>query len=146
MAPDGRTNSWLMIRMISSHRSLENGLSTSDFISNEIHENTHMYDRFTVVNTQNVHTYFVSGWQKKPKLIALADATCYVQFYQATARPGLKEMTHWYSGGRFKESFLSNGFHIIYSIILPWIISVYVPFHQMSFERHLTFIRDKILV
>ena len=25
-------------------------------------------------------------------------------------------MTHWHSGGRFKESFLSNGFHIIYSI------------------------------
>ena len=99
----------------------------------KMHENTHMYDTFTVVSTQNVRMYFVSGCQKKLRLIELAVATCYLQFCRATARPGLEEMTHWHPGGRFKESFSSNGFHNIYSIILSRIISRYVSFHQMSF-------------
>ena len=107
--------------------------SSSNFISNKIHENTHMYNTFTVVNTQNVHMYCVSGCQKKPRLIELAAATCYLQFCPVTAFPGREEMTHWHPGCRFKESFSSNGFHTIYSIILLWIISGYVPFHQMSF-------------
>ena len=77
--------------------------------------------------------YFVSGCQKKLRLIELAAATCYLQFCRATARTGPEEMTHWHPGGRFKESFSSNGFHNIYSIILSRIISRYVPFHQMSF-------------
>ena len=59
---------------------------------------------------------------------------------------GPEEMTHWHPGGRFKESFSSNGFHIIYSIVLLRIISRYLPFLQMSFWCHLTFIRNKILV
>ena len=99
----------------------------------KIHENTHMYNTFTVVSTQNVRMYFVSGCQKKLRLIELAAATCYLQFCRATARPGPEEMTHWHPGGRFKESFSFNGFHNIYSIILSRIISRYVPFHQMSF-------------
>ena len=99
----------------------------------KIHENAHMYNTFTVVSPQNVRMYFVSGCQKKLRLIELAAATCYLQFCRATARPGPEEMTHWHPGGRFKESFSSNGFHNIYSIILSRIISRYVPFHQMSF-------------
>ena len=71
--------------------------------------------------------------RKKPRLIELAAATCYLQFCRVTAFPGPEEMTHWHPGCRFKESFSSNGFHTIYSIILLWIISGYVPFHQMSF-------------
>ena len=35
---------------------------------------THMYNTFTVVNTQNVHMYCVGGCQKKPRLIELAAA------------------------------------------------------------------------
>ena len=112
----------------------------------KIHENIHMYNTFTVVSPQNVRMYFVSGCQKKPRLIELAAATCYLQFCRATARPGPEEMTHWHPGGRFKESFSSNGFHYIYSIILSRIISRYVPFHQMSFWWYITFIRNKILV
>ena len=99
----------------------------------KIHENTHMYNTLTVVSPQNVRMYFVSGCQKKLRLIELAAATCYLQFCRATARTGPEEMTHWHPGGRFKESFSSNGFHNIYSIILSRIISRYVPFHQMSF-------------
>ena len=99
----------------------------------KIHENTHMYNTLTVVSPQNVLMYFVSGCQKKLRLIELAAATCYLQFCRATARTGPEEMTHWHPGGRFKESLSSNGFHNIYSIILSRIISRYVPFHQMSF-------------
>ena len=99
----------------------------------KIHENTHMYNTLTVVSPQNVRMYFVSGCQKKLRLIELAAATCYLQFCRATARTGPEEMTHRHPGGRFKESFSSNGFHNIYSIILSRIISRYVPFHQMSF-------------
>ena len=99
----------------------------------KIHENTHMYNTLTVVSPQNVRMYFVSGCQKKLRLIELAAATCYLQFCRATARTGPDGMTHWHPGGRFKESFSSNGFHNIYSIILSRIISRYVPFHQMSF-------------
>ena len=99
----------------------------------KIHENTHMYNTLTVVSPQNVRMYFVSGCQKKLRLIELAAATCYLQLCRATARTGPEEMTHWHPGGRFKESFSSNGFHNIYSIILSRIISRYVPFHQMSF-------------
>ena len=99
----------------------------------KIHENTHMYNTLTVVSPQNVRMYFVSGCQKKLRLIELAAATCYLQFCRATARTGPEEMTHWHPGGRFKESFSSSGFHNIYSIILSRIISRYVPFHQMSF-------------
>ena len=83
----------------------------------KIHENTHMYNTLTVVSPQNVRMYFLSGCQKKLRLIELAAATCYLQFCRATARTG-PEMTHWHPGGRFKESFSSNGFHNIYSIIL----------------------------
>ena len=32
------------------------------------------HNKFTVVNTHNVHMYCVSGWQKKPRLIELAAA------------------------------------------------------------------------
>ena len=54
----------------------------------KIHENTHMYNTLTVVSPQNVRMYFVSGCQKKLRLIELAAATCYLQFSRATARPG----------------------------------------------------------
>ena len=40
----------------------------------KIHENTHMYNTFTVVSTKNVCMYFVSGCQKKLRLIELAAA------------------------------------------------------------------------
>ena len=79
----------------------------------KIHENTHMYNTSTVVCPQNVCMYFVSDCQKKLRLIELAAATCYLQFCRATARPGPDKMTHWHPGGRFKESFSSNGFHNI---------------------------------
>ena len=36
---------------------------------------THMFNTFTVVNTQNVHMFSVSGCQKKPRLIELAAAS-----------------------------------------------------------------------
>ena len=50
--------------------------SSSNFISNKIHENTQMFNTFTVVNTQNFHMNCVSGCQKKPRLIELAAARC----------------------------------------------------------------------
>ena len=40
----------------------------------KIHENTHMYNTLTVVSPQNVRMYFVSGCQKKLRLIELAAA------------------------------------------------------------------------
>ena len=42
----------------------------------KIHENIHMYNTFTVVSPQNDRMYFVSGCQKKPRLIELA-AKCH---------------------------------------------------------------------
>ena len=107
--------------------------SSSNFISNKKHENTHKYNTFTVVNTQKVRMYCVSGCQKMVRLIELAAATGYLQFCHATAGPDPEEMTPWHPGGRFKESSSSNGFHNIYSVILLRIISRYMPFHQMSF-------------
>ena len=43
----------------------------------KIHENTHMYNTLTVVSPQNVRMYFVSGCQKKLRLIELAAAMLY---------------------------------------------------------------------
>ena len=48
--------------------------NSCNFISNKIHENTHMYNTFPVANTRNVHLHCVSGCQKKPRLIELAAA------------------------------------------------------------------------
>ena len=48
--------------------------NSSNFISKKIHENTHMYNTFTVVSTQNVRIYVVSGCQNKLRLIELAAA------------------------------------------------------------------------
>ena len=53
----------------------------------KIHENTHMYNTFTVVSTQNFRMYFVSGCQKKLRLIELA-ATTYVTYNFVARLPG----------------------------------------------------------
>ena len=82
----------------------------------KIHENTDMYNTLTVVSPQNVRMYFVSGCQKKLRLIELAAATCYLQFCRATARTGPEEMTHWHPGGRFKRlTGLCDCFRVIHS-------------------------------
>ena len=109
----------------------------------KIHENTHMYNTLTVVSPQNVRMYFVSGCQKKLRLIELAAATCYLQFCRATARTGPEEMTHWHPGGRFKESFSSNGYHNIYLGLRPRFLSTE---SQGSCFSHDTGYHDRILL
>ena len=54
-----------------------------------------MYNTFTVVSTQNVRTYFVSGHQEKLRLIKLAAETCYLKFCRATVWPARRR---WHTG------------------------------------------------
>ena len=91
------------------------------YIYTHIYIYIYIYNIFTIVDTQNYRMRCVSGRQKK----------CYQQFCRAIARPGPEEMTHWYSNGCFKESIVSKGFNIIWSLILLWIISGYMSFHEM---------------
>ena len=79
-----------------------------------------MYYTFTVVNTHNVRMYFVSGCQKKLRIIELAAATCYLQFCRATAWPG-PEMIHWHPGGLSRNHFHLMDFITFIQSFCQWL-------------------------